>query len=269
MKNYLMSEAIGDIAGSVYESKNNRTKDYNKVEMFSSKAHFTDDTVLTFACAEAFINHLDMTMNMWKCANEHRHAGFSRKFKKWFGSHDPKPYGSTGNGAAMRCSSAGWLAQREEDCICMATETAAPTHSHPIGINGAIATALAIFHLKNGKGKEYIRKHLLSVYYPDWADKNYEIIHDSFSFTTNCADTVAAAMICFLDSKDYVNCIKLAIALGSDADTLAAIAGPMAYAYYKEMPEDLICKAKKLLPSWMLEVNEKFDNVVNSKTKVY
>ena len=92
MKNYLISEAIGDIAGSAYEGKSRRIKDYDKVKMFSSRAHFTDDTVLTFACAEALIDKLDMTMNLWKCANEHRHAGFGSKFKLWMTSHNPKPY---------------------------------------------------------------------------------------------------------------------------------------------------------------------------------
>ena len=142
MINYLISEAIGDIAGSAYEGKGKRIKDYDKVKMFSSRAHFTDDTVLTFACAEAFIDHLDMTWNLWKCANEHRHAGFSSTFKEWFGSHNPQPYRSLGNGSAMRCSSAGWLAKTEEECIRMATETASPTHNHPEGIKGAVATAL-------------------------------------------------------------------------------------------------------------------------------
>ena len=76
MINYLISEAIGDIAGSAYEGRAYRIKDYNKGKMFCSWAHFTDDTVLTFVCAEAFIDYLDMTMNLWKCANEHRDAVF-------------------------------------------------------------------------------------------------------------------------------------------------------------------------------------------------
>ena len=117
MENYLISEAIGDIAGSA-------------------------------------IDNLDMTMNLWKCANEHRHAGFGSKFKLWMASHYPKPYGSCGNGSAMRCSSAGWLTTSEEECIDMATKTAAPCHNHPEGIKGAVATALTIYHLMNGKDKE-------------------------------------------------------------------------------------------------------------------
>ena len=265
MKNYLISEAIGDIAGSAYEGKSRRIKEYDKVKMFSSRAHFTDDTVLTFACAEAFIDKLDMTMNLWKCANEHRHAGFGSKFKLWMASHHPKPYRSLGNGAAMRCSSAGWLAKTEEECIQMAHETASPTHNHPEGFKGAEATALVIFHLKNGKDKEFIREHLLNEYYPDWANKSYADIHDDYTFYSTCAGTVGPAIICFLDSKDYVDCIKLAISLGGDADTLAAIAGPMAYAYYKKMPDALVYQALKKLPDWMVAVSERFDEVVNSK----
>ena len=264
MKNYLISEAIGDIAGSAYEGKAHRIKDYNKVKLFSSRAHFTDDTVLTFACAEAFIDNLDMTMNLWKCANEHRHAGFSSKFKEWFASHKPQPYRSLGNGSAMRCSSAGWLAKTEEECIRLATETAKPTHNHPEGIKGAVVTALTIFHLKNGKDKDFIREHLLNEYYPDCANKSYADIHDDYTFYSTCPGTVGPAIISFLDSKDYVDCIKLAISLGGDADTLAAIAGPMAYAYYKKMPDALVYQALKKLPEWMVDVSEQFDKIVNS-----
>ncbi len=129
------------------------------MKLFNSRAHFTDDTVLTFACAEAFIDDLDMTMNLWKCANEHRHAGFGSKFKLWMASHNPQPYRSLGNGSAMRCSPAGWLAKTEEECIRMAHETAAPTHNHQEGFKGAEATALTIFHLKNGKDKAFVREY--------------------------------------------------------------------------------------------------------------
>lgn len=92
MEHYLISEAIGDIAGSAYEGHLHRIKDYDKVKLFSSRAHFTDDTVLTFACAEAFIDHLDMSMNLWKCANEHQHAGFGSRVKLRMTSHMHQPY---------------------------------------------------------------------------------------------------------------------------------------------------------------------------------
>lgn len=265
MNHYLISEAIGDIAGSAYEGRHHRIKDYDKVKLFSSRARFTDDTVLTFACAEAFIDNLDMTMNLWKCANEHRHAGFGSKFKLWMASHDPQPYRSLGNGSAMRCSSAGWLAKNEEECVRMAHETAAPTHNHPEGLKGAEATALTIFHLKNGKEKAFVREEILNKYYPDWANMKYADFHDSYTFNSTCAGTIGPAIICFLESEDYVDCIKLAISLGGDADTLAAIAGPMAYAYYKKMPDALVYQVMKMLPDWMVKVSDRFDEIVNSK----
>ena len=258
-----MSAAIGDIAGSAYEGRSHRTKDYHSVKMFSSRAHFTDDTVLTFACAEAFLDGKDMAFNMWKCGKEHPLAGFGSKFKLWLASHDPKPYNSFGNGSVMRCSSAGWLAHSEEECIRLATETAMPTHNHPECIKGAVVTALAIYYLHNGKDKNFIREQVLNPNYPEWKERSYAEFHDSYTFNSTCPGSVGPAIICFLESMDYVDCLKLAISLGGDADTLAAIAGPMAYAYYKEMPDSLVYAALKKLPDWMVEVNHRFDKQVN------
>lgn len=137
MKNLLMSAAIGDIAGSAYEGKSRRTKDYDAVKMFSSRARFTDDTVLTFACAEAFLHGLNMASNLWMCGNQHIDAGFGSRFKLWLGDHYHLPYRSFGNGSAMRCSSAGWLAHTEEECIRLATETALPSHNPSGGHQGS------------------------------------------------------------------------------------------------------------------------------------
>lgn len=260
MKNLLMSAAVGDIAGSAYEGRSHRTKDYNAVKMFSSRAHFTDDTVLTFACAEAFLKGKDMADNLWMCANQHPHAGYGHGFKAWMQSHYHEPYGSVGNGSAMRCSSAGWLARTEKECIELATQTAAPTHSHPEGIRGAVATALTIFYLKLGCNREDVCNYILRKYCPYWYGKTYEEIHDSFTFNSTSPGTVGPAILSFLASKDYVDCLRLAISLGGDSDTLAAIAGPMAYAHYREMPEPLVYAALKSLPEWMQRVNEEFDN---------
>ena len=267
MKNLLMSAAVGDIAGSAYEGRSHRTKDYDAVKMFSSRAHFSDDTVLTFACAEALIHGLEMGTNIWMCANQHPHAGFGHKFKQWMTDHYHEPYSSMGNGSAMRCSAAGWLATSKEQCIELATATAAPTHNHPEGIKGAVATALCIWYLKNGESKDFIRDELLAEYYPQWADKTYEEIQPEFCFNSTSPGTVGPAIICFLRSSDYVDCLKLAIALGGDADTLAAIAGPMAYAYYQEMPDALVYYALKMLPDWMQKVNDEFDEVCKDLPK--
>lgn len=268
MKNLLMSAAVGDFAGSAYEGRTHRTKDYDAIKMFSSRAHFSDDTVLTFACAEALLNGFDMGTNIWICANQHPHAGFGHRFKAWMEDHYHEPYGSMGNGSAMRCSAAGWMAKTEDECIKMATETAVPTHNHPEGIKGAVATALCIWYLKKGKSKDFIRDEFLPEYYPQWAGLTYEDIKPDFCFNSTCPGTVPPAILCFLRSSDYLDCLKLAISLGGDADTLAAIAGPMAYAYYQEMPDAQVYYTMKQLPDWMQKVNEEFDYYCNSNKTV-
>ncbi len=259
LSNLLLSEAIGDIAGRPYEFTY-RTKDYDKVDLLRPDNDYTDDTVCTFACAEALLHHCDMAERLWRRGREDFRRGFGGRYRQWLKSHVIKPaYNSFGNGSAMRCSAAGFMAKTKDECIDLATQTAMPTHNHPEGIKGAVATALAIHYALRGENKDFIRKNVLEEYYPNWSDKTYEGIKPKYFFDATCQRTVPAALICFLESKDYADCLKLAIALGGDADTLAAIAGPMAYAFNKEMPEELIENAKRKLPQWMIEINEEFD----------
>ncbi len=259
LKNLLLSEAIGDIAGMPYEFRN-RTKDYNAVHLLRPGNDYTDDTVCTFACAEALLYHRDMATTLWSRGREDFHRGFGWRYARWLISREVSPaYNSFGNGSAMRCSAAGFMARSKEECIDLATQTAVPTHNHPEGIKGAVATALAIHYAMRGESKDFIRANVLEEYYPEWGAKTYEGIKPGYYFDSTCQLTVPASLICFLESHDYADCLKLAIALGGDADTLAAIAGPMAYAHYGEMPEQLVENAKRKLPKWMLDINAEFD----------
>ncbi len=259
LENLLLSEAIGDIAGMPYEFEG-RTKDYDKVNLLCPNNDYTDDTVCTFACAEALLHHKDMAKTLWSRGREDFHRGFGGRYAKWLTAHElGQSYHSFGNGSAMRCSAAGFMAKTKEECVDLATRTAMPTHDHPEGIKGAVVTALAIHYALRGESKDFIRKNVLEEYYPDWSGKTYKSIKPGYYFDETCQRTVPAALICFLESEDYADCLKLSIALGGDADTLAAIAGPMAYAYYREMPEELVENAKQKLPRWMLDINEEFD----------
>ena len=263
MKNLLLSAAIGDIAGMPYEFEG-RTKDYKAVNLLLPKNTYTDDTVCTFACAEALLRDLNMAENLWKRCRADFKRGFGGHFARWLVAKEIQPsYHSYGNGSGMRVSAAGFMAKNVEECIELATKTALPTHDHPEGIKGAVATALAIFYGMHGKDKDFIRKQVLNGYYPNWSGLTYEDIKPGYGFDETCQQTIPAALICFLESNDYSDCLKLAIALGGDADTLAAISGPMAYAFYKTIPEELIANAKTKLPEWMLQVNEELDQYVN------
>lgn len=269
MRNLLLSVAIGDIAGMPYEFKG-RTKDYNAVDLLLPTNTYTDDTVCTFACAEALLKDIDIAKNLRDRCRADFHRGFGGRFKKWLLAKDidQPSYHSFGNGSGMRVSAAGFMAKNVNECIDLATKTALPTHDHPEGIKGAIATALAIYYGIQGKEKDYIRHHVLNEYYPNWSNLTYAKIKPGYNFDATCQQTIPAALICFLESKDYIDCLKLAIALGGDADTLAAISGPMAYAFYKYIPEELIANAKAKLPEWMLQVNEEFDNYVNDGKRI-
>ena len=205
-----------------------------------------------------------VTKYLQKWARKYPHSGFGGRFvTEWLWNDNPKPYGSYGNGSGMRVSAAGFMAKSKDECIELATKTALPTHDHPEGIKGAVATALAIYYGMDGKNKDFIRKHVLDEYYPNWSGLTYAGIKPGYGFDETCQQTIPAVLICFLESKDYVDCLKLAISLGGDADTLAAIAGPIAYAFYRRIPEKLIENAKAKLPKWMLEINEELDNHVN------
>lgn len=268
MKNLLLSAAIGDIAGQPYEF--HRTKNYDKVDLLLPTNTYTDDTVCTFACAEALLKNKDMAETLWNRCRADFYRGFGGRFAQWLIASEIQPsYHSFGNGSGMRVSSAGFMAKSEEECIDLATKTALPTHDHPEGIKGAVATALAIFYCMSGKNKNYVKTNVLNKYYPEWSDLTYQAIKPRYTFNETCQQTIPAAIICFLESRDYADCLKLAIALGGDSDTLAAIAGPMAYAFYKTMPKELIANAKEVLPTWMLELNDEFDDYVNKNNSIW
>lgn len=266
MKNLLLSEAIGDIAGVPYEFGNKRTKDYDSVNLTLPSGTYSDDTVCTFAVAEALIKNIDVALNLYKRCRMEPRRGYGGKFRHWVNNPKITPaYGSWGNGSAMRVSSVGWLADTPGECLCLATKTALPTHDHPYAIKGAFVAAEAI---------RLIRKspttwtsdimNLLRNYYPSYSNMSYELLQEDYKFDSSCEGTVPAVLIALLESNSYSDALKLAIALGGDADTLAAIIGPMAYALYKNIPQELVDNAVSKLPDWMLEVNREFDKYVES-----
>ena len=224
MKTLLLSAAIGDIGGEPYEF-GGRTKDYHSVNLLLPENTYTDDTVCTFACADALLHNLDMAKSLRIRCRADMGRGFGGMFARWLIAKEIQPpYNSFGNGSGMRVSAAGFMAKTKEECIDLATRTALPTHNHPEGIKGAVATALAIYYGMDGKDKDFIRTYVLDEYYPNWSGLTYEGIKPGYGFDETCQQTIPAALICFLESKDYADCLKLAISLGGDADTLAAIA---------------------------------------------
>ena len=162
-------------------------------------------------------------------------------------------------------SAVGYYAQSLQEAMQLAENTASITHNHPEGIKGAEATAAAIYLARTGESKEYIRDFIEWKIGYDLHTRTCDEIRPTYKFNESCQGTVPEAIIAFLESTDYVNAIKLAISLGGDSDTLAAITGGIAHAYYKHIPEDIIAWAMACLPEDMRKVITAFDEMCNDK----
>lgn len=261
LTNLLLGAAVGDICGSTYEFA--PCKDYDVLDITREESDYTDDSVCTFAVAKALMDGEDMTRCLQTFCRNDFLRGYGNIFSKWLFEPNPKPYNSYGNGSAMRCSAAGFMAKSKEECVYLAEKTAECTHNHQEGIKGAVATSLAIFYLKQGKDKDFVRKNILDFYYPEWSDFTIDGLRAGYSFDESCQRSVPVSILAFLESADYEDCIKKSISVGGDADTLAAIAGGMAYMFYKHIPERLLKQAYCKLPAKMLEINVRFDAFVN------
>ena len=257
---------LGDIIGSPYEfdANNIKTKDF---PLFSERSEFTDDTVMTCAVAEALLNcgeHPDreileqaMIDSMRKYGHRYPFAGYGMNFSMWLEQEDPKPYDSFGNGSAMRVSAVPWLFQEDLwQALSIAAATAEVTHNHPEGIKGAQATAAVIFMALHGASKEEIKGTISKVFGYDLS-RTCDEIRPSYHHVESCQETVPEAIIAFLEGESFEDVIRTAVSLGGDSDTLTAIAGSMAEAYYG-VPKELIEEARKRLPEDLLEVVDRF-----------
>ena len=255
---------LGDMIGAPYEfDRGHKTKDF---PLFTARSRFTDDTVMTVAVADALMSvppeaedeavcgSVISSMRRW--GEKYPYAGYGSMFSGWLTDEDPKPYGSYGNGSAMRVSSAGWLYDTLEQTRRIARLTAAVTHNHPEGIKGAEATASAIYLARTGRGKEEIRAYIVREFGYDLS-RSCDEIRPGYFHVESCQKTVPEAVTAFLEGTGYEDAIRLAVSLGGDADTLACIAGGIAEAFYG-VPEELAAECRKRLPGDMLAVLDRF-----------
>lgn len=257
---------LGDIIGSPYEfDRGNKSKDF---EMFEGDAGFTDDSVMTIAVAEALIATLGeddedirqaLVYSMRRWGKKYPDAGYGGRFRKWLAAADPKPYGSYGNGSAMRVSSAGWLYDTLEETLHAARLTAEVTHDHPEGIKGAQATAAAIFMARTGSPKEDIRNYIVSEFCYDLS-RTIDEIRPSYRHVESCQETVPEAVTAFLEGESFEDVIRTAVSLGGDCDTLTCIAGSVAEAFYG-VPDDLKDECELRITAEMLDVVKSLDEL--------
>lgn len=260
----------GDMIGCPYEFDSG---DKSKVfPLFIKESNFTDDSVMTVAVAEALMDTLgqdDKTVkaalikSMQKWGHRYPDAGYGGMFYCWLLAENPGPYGSYGNGSAMRVSAAGWLYDTLEETRHMAKLTAEVTHNHPEGIKGAEATAAAIYMARTGRSKEEIKAYIIREFGYDLS-RTCDEIRPTYYHIESCQQTVPEAITAFMEGTDFEDVIRTAVSLGGDCDTLTCIAGGMAEAFYG-MPDAIRDEVRKRLPADMRMVCERFESTVKEK----
>lgn len=257
----MIGSIIGDVAGSCYEFSGN--KDIT-VPLFPPGSDFTDDTVMLVATAHALLHGggFSKAYRTFGAQFPSPMGGYGARFGAWLERMDPEPYGSWGNGSAMRVSPIGWAFASLQETVQRAAESAAVTHNHPEGIKGASATAAAIWLARTGTSKEAIRGYIAQTFGYD-LDRTCDSIRPNYRFNESSQGTVPEAIVAFLDSSDFENAIQLAISLGGDADTLACITGGIAQAYYKKLPAYMTQKVRDILAPSLLNVVEEFNGRFN------
>ena len=255
---------LGDMIGAPYEfDRGKKTKDF---PLFSKGSEFTDDSVMTIAVAEALMDTLGgsdgeitdaVARRMREWGRKYPDAGYGGRFRRWLADNTMGPYGSYGNGSAMRVSAAGWLGETLDEARHLAQLTAQPTHNHPEGIKGAESTAAAIWMARNGKTKEEIRDFIVREFGYDLS-RTCDEIRPKYHHDETCQKTVPEAITAFLEGTDFEDVIRTAVSLGGDCDTLTCIAGSIAEAFYG-VPALLEDECRKRLPDDMLEILDRFD----------
>lgn len=250
----MFGSIAGDIIGSVYEHRPIKTTEF---PLFQSRSRFTDDSVLTVAIACSILEKADYAATIKALGRKYPNAGYGAAFFNWLFSPESRPYNSWGNGAAMRVSPVGFAFETPEEVLMEAEKTAEVSHDHPEGIKGAQATALAVFLARTGSAKDEIRSEITRRFGYD-LDRTIDEIRPQYSFDISCQGTVPESIIAFLESTDYEDAVRMAVSLGGDSDTLACITGGIAYAFYKEIPQEIVSEVRGRLPDEFLNIMDRF-----------
>lgn len=259
--NTIIGAVIGDVIGSVFEWNNIKTTDF---DLFNPKCDFTDDTVLTIAVADCILNKKDFAKTIWEYGRKYRGRGYGGSFRNWLQEDNLKPYGSFGNGSAMRASAVGFAFNDIETVMEVAKQSAEVTHNHPEGIKGAQATATAIFLARQGKSKQAIKDYITQTF--DYnLDFTLNEIRPTYKFDVTCQGSVPQAIVAFLESSDFENAIRLAISIGGDSDTIACITCGIASAFYQQIPTEIMDFVVDKLPGEYIEIMNKFDEKYDRK----
>lgn len=264
----IIGSIIGDIVGSRFEFNNYRSTDF---QFFNDKCFFTDDTVMTIAITDWITNKIKtqklISSYMREWGRKYTDRGYGGMFFRWLFSRELLPaYNSFGNGSAMRVSPCGFYAQTLDEALLLAKQSAEVTHNHPEGIKGAQSVAAAIYLAKTSNTKDIIKEYIEQNFGYDLS-RTCDEIRRVYKFNETCQETCPEAIIAFLESHDYESAIRLGISLGGDSDTIGAITGGIAAAYYG-VPDSIIEDVKRFIPYEFIDIIEKFENSMDKRKRI-
>ena len=259
----MLGAVIGDIAGSRFEFSGKKNKNFI---LFTDYNFFTDDTVMTCAIAKAILNckndYEKLSKQAVACMQElgqkYPDRGYGGLFCNWLHEKIPSPYNSYGNGSAMRVSPVAYTAKTLEEVKLLSKKVTEVTHDHPEGIKGAEAVAVSIWLALHGENKGTIREYVEENYYPIKDD--YDDLPFTFLVDATCQATIPPSLYAFFISNSFEETIRTAVAFGGDADTMAAIAGSIAAAYYG-VPKEVETAAAKYLDKYLLDILDRFKRI--------
>lgn len=270
----MIGAIIGDVVGSRFEFVEDQYRDKNFV-FFGYGCRPTDDSFMTLAVAKALClskgnmqKLKDMVIFcMRSVAYDHPNTGWGERFYHWlFKQTDDNPISSYGNGAGMRISPVGWIAESEEEVRELSKIVTGVSHDHPESYNGAEAVAMAVYLARTGKSKDYIRERMKE-YYPQFNDKNFTIKniyghygYDNLGEWVTCRGSIPQALAAFLDSVSFEDAVRNAVYIGGDSDTIGAMAGSIAEAYYG-VPAELEDKALNYLTDDLKGIYHAFEQI--------
>lgn len=250
----MLGAIVGDVVGSIYERQNIKTKDF---PLFSPACTYTDDTVLTVAVADTLLNGGSYTQKFKEYYRRYPNAGYGRSFSQWATAQTSEPYYSWGNGSAMRVSPIAFTATTLDAVLLEAQRSAEVTHSHPEGIKGAQATAACVFLARTGHSKADIQTYVTAQFGYDLS-QTLDEIRPRYQFDVSCQGSVPPAILAFLESTDFEDAIRNAISIGGDSDTIASIAGAIAQAFYKEIPDAMMQQVFSILDAHLHAMTTSF-----------
>lgn len=264
----MIGAIIGDIVGSRFEFHNHMSKEF---EFFHPDCEFTDDTVMTCAVAKALMDcrpdFSDLSgiavETIQSIGRQFPDCGYGTRFIHWMFSDDPQPYNSCGNGAAMRISPVGFVAHDVEEAKKLSAMVTCISHNHPQGMKGAESTAVAILMACQGKSKEEIHETMETYYDLSIGVDKYRTLWQGHGREI-CQESVPQALVCFFEGKDFEDVIRNCISIGGDSDTIAAIAGGIAEAYFG-VPEHIQIRAEKYLSPILMQILQDFQEWVKKR----